>query len=364
MHADWDNVIQCDPVCRVSVYQLVRVQICGVFLRMEYGLIPDEPLAAGVRRVACTQIDRAVGELTSARDPHRSVHEARKCMKRVRALLHLIRPAIGEKTFKKEDRRIRDMGRRLSGPRDCQAIIETVAKLENGSGPAWDISATQTLKAKLYSERRRAERELYRHTLEETVAELAETREHYGHLNLKGGRSRIGDGLQRCYRRARHDFMRAYEQKRAEDFHEWRKSAQRHWRQMQLLCRAWPEAMEARISAAGDLSRLLGDDHDLAVLVDRVEAQKKSLGKDWDMSAFQAACASRQDELRHSARDLGKFLFVERPSIFRQRMDAYWKAARDVAKDEGGAVTPAKLQNGAAPRKTDPAPEPRRPSTP
>jgi len=328
---------------------------------MEYGLRPDEPLAAGVRRVACTQIDRAIGELTSARDPHRSVHEARKCMKRVRALLHLIRPAIGEKIFKKEDKRIRDMGRRLSGPRDCQAIIETVAKLENGSGPAWDISATQTLKAKLYSERRKAERELYRHTLEEAVAELAETREHYRQLKLKGGRSRIGDGLQHCYRRARHDFMRAYKQKRAEDFHEWRKSAQRHWRQMQLLCRAWPEAMEARITAAGDLSRLLGDDHDLAVLTDRVTAQRKSLGKDWDMDAFLAACATRQDGLRHSARDLGSFLFVERPSIFRQRMDAYWKAARDVANDGDGAVSRAPLQNGTAPSETAPTGEPSRP---
>ncbi len=86
---------------------------------MEYGLRPDEPLAAGVRNVACTQIDRAIGERSSARDPHRSIHEARKCMKRVRALLHLIRPAIGEKVFNKEDRRLRDMGRRLSGPRDC-----------------------------------------------------------------------------------------------------------------------------------------------------------------------------------------------------------------------------------------------------
>jgi len=331
---------------------------------MDYGLRPDEPLAAGVRRVACTQIDRAIGELTSARDPHRSVHEARKCMKRVRALLHLIRPAIGEKTFKKEDKRIRDMGRRLSGPRDCQAIIETVAKLENGSGPAWDISATQTLKAKLYSERRKAERELYRHTIEEAVSELVETREHYRHMKLKGGRGRIGDGLQRCYRRARHDFMRAYEQKRAEDFHEWRKSAQRHWRQMQLLCRAWPEAMEARISAARELSRLLGDDHDLAVLTERVTAQKKSLGEDWDTDAFLSACTTRQDELRHSARDLGKFLFVERPSNFRQRMDAYWKAARDVAKDANGAMPNAQLQNGTAPSEADPAPDPSRPSTP
>jgi CHAD domain-containing protein len=278
-------------------------------------------------------------------------------------LLHLIRPAIGEKAFKKEDTRIRNTGRLLSGPRDCQAIIETLVKLESGSDSALDISVSRTLKAKLYSERRRAERELYRHTLDEAVADLTDASAHYHQLKLKGARGGIGDGLQRSYRGARHDFMRAYERGRAEDFHEWRKSAQRHWRQMQLLCRAWPEAMEARITAAGDLSRLLGDDHDLAVLMDRVTAQKKSLGKDWDLNAFLSACAARQDELRHSARDLGKFLFVERPSDFRQRMDAYWKAARDLAKDGNEAIPHALQPNGAAPSDVDPASDPRRPIT-
>ncbi len=330
---------------------------------MEYGLRPDEPLAAGVRNVACTQIDRAIGELSSARDPHRSIHEARKCMKRVRALLHLIRPAIGEKVFNKEDRRLRDMGRRLSGPRDCQAIIDAVAKLEKGSGPAWDTSATQALKAKLYSERRRAERELYKSTLEQAVADLAATREHYRHLKLKGGSGRIADGLQRCYRSARDDFKRTYKQERPEDFHEWRKSAQRHWRQMQLLKRAWPEAMDARIAAAGELSRLLGDDHDLAVLMDRVAGQKQSLGTGWDMDTFLAACTTRQDELRHSARDLGKFLFVERPSNFRQRMDAYWKAARDVAKAGNGTGAKAQPQDRTAPTEPESVGEPARPGT-
>ena len=331
---------------------------------MEYRLRPDEPLAVGARKIACTQIDQAIGELSSARDPHRSVHEARKCMKRVRALLHLVRPAIGEKVFKKEEKRIRDIGRRLSAPRDCQAIIETVEKLEKGSGSAWDTAATQALRAKLYSERRQAERDLHKHALEDALADLVATRDLYRHLKLRGGDRRIADGLQRSYRQARHDFKRVYKRERPEDFHEWRKSAQRHWRQMQLLRGAWPEALDARIAAANELSRLLGDDHDLTILMDRVADQKKSLGKTWDMNAFLAACATRQDELRLPARDLGKFLFVERASNFRQRMDAYWRAARDVAKTGNGASTNAPQQEQAAPGESDPIGEPPRPVTP
>jgi CHAD domain-containing protein len=328
---------------------------------MKYGLRPDEPLAAGVGKVACRQIDQAIGELSSARDPHRSVHEARKCMKRVRALLHLIRPAIGEKVFKKEDKRIRDIGRRLSAPRDCQAIIETIEKLENGSGSTWDTAATQSLRAKLYSERRQAERELHKHALEDALADLVATRDHYRHMKLHGGDRRIADGLQRSYRQARHDFKRAYTRERSQDFHEWRKSAQRHWRQMQLLRGAWPEALDARVTAARELSRLLGDDHDLTVLMDRVAAQKESLGAGWNMSAFLAACATRQNELRRSARDLGKFLFVERPGNFRRRIDAYWRAARGVAKAANGSGAKAQQQAQAVPSEPNAIGEPLRP---
>jgi len=328
---------------------------------MEYGLRPDEPLAVGVRKVACTQIDRAIGELSSARDPHRSVHEARKCMKRVRALLHLISPALGEKVFKKEDKRIRDIGRRLSAPRDCQAIIETIEKLENGSSSAWDAAATQALRAKLYSERRQAERELHKHALEDALADLGATRDLYRHLKLHGGDRRIADGLQRSYRQARQDFKRAYKRERSQDFHEWRKSAQRHWRQMQLLRGAWPEALNARIAAASELSRLLGDDHDLTVLMDRVAAQKESLGKAWNMDTFVAACTARQNELRRPARDLGKFLFVERPGIFRQRIDAYWRAARDVAKAANGTGAKALKPEQEVPGEPDPIAEPLQP---
>ena len=52
-----------------------------------------------------------------------------------------------------------------------------------------------------------------------------------------------------------------------------------------------------------------------------------------------AACATRQDNLRHPARDLGKFLFAERPSHFRERMDAYWRdrpRCRQVRQRNGG----------------------------
>ena len=289
---------------------------------MEYRLRPGVALGEEVRRIAYKQIDIAIGELTSVRDPHRSVHEARKCFKRVRALMHLVRSALGEKSFKKQDRRIRDVARKLSAPRDCQAMLETVSRLENGSGQVWSTATSQSFKAKLHRDRAAAEYDLLQGGLAAALEELADIREHYRKLKLKKAKQHIAAGLAASYRQARRHYRRSYKTKHDEDFHNWRISAQRHWRHMQLLWHAWPSAIQARIDAADELSKLLGYDHDLSVLMQRLRADASTDGED-----FFANCRQRQFEFRAAANPHGARLFLERPDDFANRMLGYWQAA-------------------------------------
>src|SRR5207248_10685740 len=52
------------------------------------------------------------------------IHEARKSVKKIRGALRLVRFELGA-TYQKENRRLRDLGRKLSELRDAAAIIET-----------------------------------------------------------------------------------------------------------------------------------------------------------------------------------------------------------------------------------------------
>ena len=289
---------------------------------MEYQLRPDAALDDDVRRIAYKQIDQAIGELSSARDPHRSVHEARKCLKRVRALMRLVQPMLGVKAFKNHDRRLRSVARWLSAPRDCQAMIETVNRLENGDGRVWNAATAQAFKAQLHRDRGRAEIELMQSGLSRALDDLADIRQRYRDLELKKSERYLAVGLQRSYRQARREFKRSYESLHDEDFHGWRKSAQHHWRHMQLLFLAWPGAMQARIVTASALSKLLGYDHDLTVLMQKLQADAATEGGD-----FFDYCRRRQAELRAEAQPHGIRLFVERPDDFAGRMLSYWKAA-------------------------------------
>ena len=57
-------------------------------------------------------------------------------------------------------------------------------------------------------------------------------------------------------------------------WHDWRKRAKDVWYQLRLLQDTWPDVMKAMAGQASQLSDLLGDDHDLAVLSTKLEGDQ------------------------------------------------------------------------------------------
>ncbi|MGH2713785.1 MAG: CHAD domain-containing protein, partial [Thermoleophilaceae bacterium] len=93
-----------------------------------YRLKRGEPVPEGVARIARGRIDHAIDALTDATEE--GVHEARKDMKKLRALLRLVRGEIGEKVFRREADSFRDAARELAGVRDADVMLATLAELE------------------------------------------------------------------------------------------------------------------------------------------------------------------------------------------------------------------------------------------
>ena len=95
---------------------------------MGYCLDPALPVTHSVRQVALSEIDAARSWLTDS-DVHAGIHNARKCLKRLRSLLRLAKPGIPEALFDYLQSRLRDIGKELAPARDAQALIETMEKL-------------------------------------------------------------------------------------------------------------------------------------------------------------------------------------------------------------------------------------------
>src|SRR5262245_6994153 len=95
---------------------------------MSFEFEPDESVRKGVRRIARKQLEAALGLLTGAQpaSPDEVVHEARKHFKKLRAVLRLVRPAIGPKAYRGENITFRDAARPLTEVRDAKVLVETV----------------------------------------------------------------------------------------------------------------------------------------------------------------------------------------------------------------------------------------------
>lgn len=92
---------------------------------MGYRFEVGEALSLNSRRVANEQLSKAITELDDADlDVDEKVHQIRKRCKKLRALLRLIRPALGN-TYSIENKRFRNVARKISYVRDVQVLVET-----------------------------------------------------------------------------------------------------------------------------------------------------------------------------------------------------------------------------------------------
>lgn len=293
---------------------------------MAYRFKLDEPFQRSLHRIAREQLERALSELAEREVNPTGVHESRKALKRLRAMLRLVQPTIGDKVFAKRNAALRRAAGVLSVRRDEAVLLETINKLESHTS-AKDILAP--LRHAVNDANIHLARPLDPATAEKARGLLIKEAKHFAHMRLTGkGFATVQAGLEASYRTGRRALKAAYEKPSSEKFHDLRKAIQWHWRQMSLLSRAWPEEFEVRISAARELSQVLGDDHDLAMLASTAR-NTPSLSAD-QLAALIQLIEARQSELRQAAEFRAARLFAEPPSVFSRRIERYWQFGRHV----------------------------------
>ena len=290
---------------------------------------PGAPVPDEVRRVARGRIDHALDELLGKSDSTReeAVHEARKDMKKLRALLRLVRGELGDRVHRAENACFRDVARELSGVRDADVMLATLGDLEERYG---DLpGAASRLRPALVAHRFRMSTASLT-PASKTVAEtLGEARERVADWPLESdGFETFEEGLWRIYRQGRRDFRAAHKLASPERMHEWRKRAKDLWYQLQLLQDSWKTVMSALADEAHELSDRLGDEHDLTVLREWAHRHMSTLnGDDSVLRGFDVLLEARRRELDEEAFAYGTRLYADKPSVFVGRLEGWWDAA-------------------------------------
>lgn len=294
--------------------------------RMAFRFKKKEDFRTGFHRIAAGQIARALAEWSRA-DRAVAVHETRKCLKRIRSLLRLVRPALSPKDYKKENANLRDIARELSTSRDAQVMRETVLLLRQKASPTQQ-EALDRLGSHIESTHPIANGGDEGPDTAHTAAALRAAGERLQKLTLAGADFEVvSSSFKRTYRKGRKAMAtmhRAYDE---EASHEWRKRVQAHWRQLMLLSTAWPEFFAARVSLARRLSDVLGQDHDLAVLLAFAQGPASGVLGKTGLSDVTRLVKKRQKELRNQAFHDGKLLYADSSSGLKNRVRRYWAIA-------------------------------------
>jgi CHAD domain-containing protein len=331
------------------------------------GLAPQEGLADGLQRMALGQLDLAIEMLeglAGGSSPERAVHETRKALKRLRALLRLLEPELGRDAYAREGQALREAGRRLSGARDADVLLATLDRLvERNPGALSGRGGVIRLRAHLHSERERAWRAMLGDpaALAQTLAELRACRVRVAAWELphRPGIELARPGFTRIYRQGRKRHRRAAHGRgeRARALHRWRKRVKdlryaaemlqwraagregkaehndRRARRRRARARkqsAWLRRLARR---SDDLGELLGEEHDLAVLGDYVRAlagergRAPRVGRGTRRRILKLIAARRRKLRKRALRD-GERLYRRRPVGLAERLARTHRRAR------------------------------------
>lgn len=235
-------------------------------------LRPGESGAEGARRIARAQIGAALRTLERQPLSDKAVHSARKSLKRARAMLRLLRPSLGDQTYRGENAALRDIARPLSGIRDTRVLLQTLERLTRGNRAR--RSSVRKLELLLDRKRTAIRSRLRRSgSLAAQRAALREAHHRAGHWpGEPHGWSAAAAGLRRVYGQARRARAAARADPTLASLHEWRKQTKYLWHLLQVLASpGTPLAGQA--ARAHRLAQVLGKDHDLGMLRQVVTAK-------------------------------------------------------------------------------------------
>src|ERR1017187_1474953 len=173
---------------------------------MAYHLKAKESVAEGGKGIAREELESAAGQLEGKDGGKRdeAIHEARKSLKKTRAVLRLMRGELGP-VYRMENTRLRDLGRTLSEFRDAGAMIETFDELKEKYrgelGRRTLSSIRRALLARKAESERKAGMEDVLVSAAKTLRAAAKDVEKWP-LHRDGFRA-IGGGLKQTYARGR-----------------------------------------------------------------------------------------------------------------------------------------------------------------
>jgi CHAD domain-containing protein len=280
-----------------------------------------ETLRHGLLRTVEMLINSVTAHSEHSRKDDQPIHRIRTTIKRLRALLRLIRPAVSTAFFDRENERLRSTARLLSFARDAEVARDTVKTL-----PETDPSAQEAVDAILPGlEKRVARAKAHEPNVAEVKRRLEQTRRSFRQLKFRGTEPEILEaGIRKVYRQGRRRMKAAIQTGQENAYHRWRIRAKNLYYELQFLEPIWPKALHRIVLRLSKLQDRLGLDHDMTVLRAELNKKPEAFGGDEAVQCIVSCLDHQTHKLRRRAMPLGRKIWRQKPRRFSRRLRRHW----------------------------------------
>lgn len=285
--------------------------------QLEFRLRPGEAPGSGIPRVItarASQAAAAVRRAGEAEDPAEAVHEARKSLKKTRSALRLLRGVIPDEERRRINTVCREAGARLSGARDAEVKIATLEKVAGGSG---DEDGLEAWNALLAGEAQGHRQDLAPDRLSQVEVSIEAVAAEFRERDFGPCAEQAAGNLGRGYRRGRSAMKLADKKGAVEAFHSWRKRAKDLRYQLEILEPGLSDDFTVIRKDAEKLADLLGDLHDLDVLLEDLAGRGLRESEESRLSGL--IVKAREDQVA-ACLEQGRSTYRLKPGRFTNRL--------------------------------------------
>jgi len=287
-----------------------------------------ESVKENINRILLEQIDYILKHCKNEpEDMHISIHEIRKSIKRIRAILRLIREEIGYSSYYRENVFYRDIGRSISDLRTYNVLVLMLEDLKNNLDGSITTEALEPLIESVGMQR---EKLLFgilsdKRILYDLSVKFAEARSRIAELPIEKDSFEVfSGGIYRMYRQGKDLFLSVRKDPSMHQLHDLRKRMKYLWYQIEIIRPIYPGPLKAYASSLENIADKLGVYHDLAVLSKYLNEVDRGLKKGHKQTLMDA-CEFKKEALLPDIMRMTGAALSEEPGALLHRMNEYWK---------------------------------------
>jgi len=287
-----------------------------------------ETVKETIHRILHEQVDSILENCDNKQDDlHKSIHEIRKSIKRIRAVLRLMREEIGYSSYYRENVFYRDINRSTSDLRSYNVLIHTLETLQAGLSDTLEPEKINPLIEEIKTQRDGMLEQILSsdRVLKDLSSRFKEGRLRIPNLPIhKNNFDALAGGIERMYRQGIKYLEASQKEPDVHNLHDMRKRMKYLWYQIEILKPIYPGLLKAFASALESISEKLGTYHDLEVLSEYLSENKTGL-EDWLNDTLKEACEFKKSAMLPKIFKQAEAIYTEEPDALIHRLEGYWK---------------------------------------